>query len=727
MPSNININLAGKDNLSPALKNASVRLAELRTEIDRIRAKGNLNLTVADTKNLDRLTNQANRLEKALGGVTTQTASTSAGFAALGKALPYAALASFAVGAGKALWSLEQMREESDQIQARFVGFTGSVQNASNALDAMDSALGNALSRDQKMSAATQLLGLGIANTAQEAATLTNQALIMGMSIETLTQALETGRVNGLVQYGISVSDVKTRTEELQKADASLSDTEARSLAIKEQLAAKSDAIAAAGGRAATATQEMKNAFDTLKDSAADFVNLETGINVTTESMTRLAAVLSGIKAGKDISILEPGSEGQLNAITERLAYLRDLADRPGVFKFIADDARRQIAELEADLVRLTPANEAAGASAGLAAVRMVDAAIQVQGAVGGMGEAIDASGEHWKKFEALGVAAANRVKSEMLIARAASMGIAEPTTPAPAKSRWGLYAEWGKSRVDSGAGDLVNDWQARMTKANKDIAGTAASDYASAMKNAASEVQSDIENALSGAQSASKGLFDFGKGAGDLFAPGSNGSFEAIFRAQSIAVHGTGGANEQMWAQMYGLTQESAKKIVTDFQAGLFSADVQKLINVDQLVGQIQGEQAAADSSAAFAKLIAGKLGVKDAGALVASQTYQAIAGGVDADPAQQTAAAQKVLDAYLANVESVVTGKDYAGRMIAFGQTTWVYYEQGLLEGASTSAVFAQAVYAAIYAFMAAQPGAKSNNSGVVATATATGVSIP
>ena len=275
MASNININLEGKDNLSPALKNASVRLAELRSEIDKIRAKGDLNLTVADTKNLTRLTSEANRLEKALGGVTTQTASTSAGFAALGKALPYAAIASFAVGVGKALYSLEQMREESDQLQARFVGFTGGIQNASNALAAMDSALGNALSRDQKMAAATQLLGLGIANTAQEAATLTNQALIMGISIEELTQALETGRVNGLVQYGISVSDVKTRVEELQKADASLSDTEARSIAIKEQLAAKSDAIAAAGGRAATATQEMKNAFDTLKDSVADLVNIE--------------------------------------------------------------------------------------------------------------------------------------------------------------------------------------------------------------------------------------------------------------------------------------------------------------------------------------------------------------------------------------------------------------------------------------------------------------------
>ena len=124
---------------------------------------------------------------------------------------------------------------------------------------------------------------------------------------------------------------------------------------------------------------------------------------------------------------------------------------------------------------------------------------------------------------------------------------------------------------------------------------------------------------------------------------------------------------------------------------------------------------------------MIAGKLGVKDAGALVASQTYQAIAGGVDADPAQQAAAAQRVLDAYLTNVESVVTGKDYAGRMIAFGQTTWVYYEQGLLEGASSVAVFTQAVNAAIYAFMAAQPGAKSNNGGVVATAAATGVKLP
>jgi hypothetical protein len=120
---------------------------------------------------------------------------------------------------------------------------------------------------------------------------------------------------------------------------------------------------------------------------------------------------------------------------------------------------------------------------------------------------------------------------------------------------------------------------------------------------------------------------------------------------------------------------------------------------------------------------MIANKLGVKDAGALVASKTFQAIAGGVDADPTQQTNAAKKVLDSYASNVQTIVSGKDYAGRMIGFGTTTWGYYEQGLLEGAGKSQVFIAAMNAAIAAYLAAHGIGATGGTGVIGNLNAGG----
>jgi len=260
-------------------------------------------------------------------------------------------------------------------------------------------------------------------------------------------------------------------------------------------------------------------------------------------------------------------------------------------------------------------------------------------------------------------------------------------------------------------------------TEANAEIAD----DYVRSMKSAVSTVASEIESAFSAAQSASKGLFDFTGGAGDLFAPGSNGPFEAIYRAQAVAVGGIETDQERQWAEMYGLTPESAARIVADFQRGLFTPEVQGLINVDQLVGQIQSEQAAAESKTAFANMIAGKLGVKDAGALVASQTFQAISGGIDQDPGMQKDAALAVLNAFSANVSAVVNDDKYGQMMASYGTITWGLYERGLLTGAETSTVFQQAVVAAVTAFLMAGGGGKKDSNTVTGAVGSAGGALP
>jgi len=412
------------------------------------------------------------------------------------------------------------------------------------------------------------------------------------------------------------------------------------------------------------------------------------------------AAIQSG---SADAGIQLTGLNAQLKLAKDELAQLEaqpiDPSDEFGTAAARTAELRGRIDDLYDALAKLTPANEAAAASSGVAAVRMVDNFSQATNAAYDLADAVGA------------VAAASGVD---WTAKAYSVAM---------KRRYeGITgAESATQEETARAYGLLRSRQTRLnleTEANAEIAD----DYVRSMRSAVSTVASEVESAFSAAQSASKGLFDFTGGAADMFKPGSNGPFEAIYRAQAVAVGGIETDQERQWAEMYGLTPESAARIVADFQRGLFSPEVQGLINVDQLVGQIQSEQAASESKTAFANMIAGKLGVADAGALVASQTFQAIAGGIDADPTQQQDAAQRVLDAYLNNVGGVVNGKDYAERMVAYGGVSWEYYENGLLEGAKASTVFARAVDAAIGAWMARQAAPKSQ--GVVGAAAAMGV---
>jgi hypothetical protein len=751
----VSVDLSGKDNLSPALKSASARLVELRSEIEQLRAKGKIDITVADTRNLAKLTNEAARLEKQLDSVGSTGVkganSLKSAFAGLDKVLGQIGLGGFAgaltgagfaaatVQVGKMAVELGNLGQQVQQQRDYFEVWSGGVAAATTNLEAMRRAVGGALTESEMMAGANRLLSMGLADNSNELETMSRMAVMLGGSTRTAAESIEefslllaNQSILRLDTFGISGAKVRERIEELMAADKNLTREQAFLNAVMEEGTRKVDALEAAGVKATTATQDLGTAFRGLKEAIGEVLaqpieGVETGV------ATFFANLTAAIQAGSaDAGIQLTGLNAQLRLAQAELATLEaqplDPGDEFGTAAARMAELRSRINDLYDALVKLTPANEAVAASSGVAAVRMVDSAREVQGAVGDVNAELSGSSAYWDAWAGFAETAAQRASNAAWAARSAMGQVAQAATTTgtftePSKTRWGLFTDFAKKQVSSSdAGDLVRQWQERMEKANKDIAGRAGTDYASAMKEAARQVQSDVEGALSGAISASKGLFDFTKGAGDLFAPGSNGPFEAIFRAQSIAVHGTGGANEQKWAQMYGLTQESAKKIVADFQKGLFTQDVQGLINVDQLVGQIQSEQAAGESKTAFANMIAGKLGVKDAGALVASQTFQAISGGVDADPTQQAGAAQKVLDAYLNNVNAVVTGKDYAGRMIGFGTTSWVYYETGLLEGAKSSAVFASAVDAAIGAWMARQAAPKQQ--GVVGASNAMGV---
>jgi hypothetical protein len=647
-----------------------------------------------------------------LGGLQGAAGGAGGALATLGKALPWLALAKFAEEAVSAVIALGQIGEESAQIEARFVGFTGGVQQADAAFRAMDDTLGNALTGNEKMQAATLLLGLGIAKTAQEAADLTKQALLMGISIQTLTQALETGRANGLVQYGFSLRDVAARAEVLMRANENLTLAEAKSLAIREQMVVKSDAIAAADGKMVTATDAMTKATDTLKDSLGDLVRKPyvAVVEVITKGIDKLDATVN--------SFSDPKAIDERNYAQAFTAYEKTVKRRMALEEQLArvmdggSDMGVRLAEADLEVAR---ANEAVALAAYKAAQGIQDINLylehtpEVSDAVSRA--LLDTAGAYDEVARAAG-RARSATANEHFGLMTGESGLA-PAEPIKGSKAWGEQ-ETTRLRMDA-----LRDIIAAQKTGNKVVAKDAASSWESAMNEAANRVQGK----LSGAVSASLGLGALG--GGDAFAPGSNGPFEAIFRAQSIAVHGTGGANEAMWAQQYGLTQESAKKIVTDFQSGLYSADVIKLIDVDALVGKIQGEQAAEESSKKFADFIAGKLGVKDAGALVASKTFQSIGGGVDADPTAQNDAAGKVVKAYSDSVTVELKKQPVISTLMGFGNTLWAHTETGMLDAASKSGVFQAAVAAAIAAYLASR--APSGANAVVNAGKAGGGALP
>jgi hypothetical protein len=702
---------------------AKGRIADLDKQIAALKAKAaSGKLTVGDTSELRKAQGELHNLQDALDDVGDAAGKAKSPLEQIGdlvggkltKMFAVTAIAGAVVQVGKLATELGNLGQEVQQQRAYFNVWSGGVTNATANLAAMREAIGGVMTDSEAMTGANKLLSMGLAKNADELAKLSKMAVMLGgstrsaaESIDEFSLLLANQSILRLDTFGISGATVRARIEELMATTAGLTREQAFLNAVMEEGTRKVSALEAAGVSATTATQDLDTAFRGLKEAvgvglAGPIAEAQSNL---AETLNQLATLVRGTNILNDVLTLDPGSEAQLVAITQRLEYLRDLVERSAsgenIYRFNAENALREIAELEAKLVALTPVNETVAASAGVAAVRMADSINDVEGAVDDLHSTLGET-THWDKFVALGQAAANKVKSEMLIARAASMGIDVSTdgAPEPSKTQWGLYTDYarkvaGASQSQSEIDQLIQDWKEKVGRANTDTAD----DFARKYQAAIDDLTGDVKSKLGGAIQDSIGLKDM---AGDPFAPGANGPFEAIFRAQAVAVGGIENADEQRWAEMYGLTPESAAKIVSDFQKGLFTADVQKLIDVNALVGQIQGEQAAAESTAAFANMIAGKLGVTDAGALVASQTFQAIAGGVQADDTQQANAAKAVLEAYATNVQAVVKSDEYSGRMIGFGTSTWVYYEQGLLKGAQGSSVFEQAVGAAVAAWL-------------------------
>jgi hypothetical protein len=622
-----------------------------------------------------------------LGGLDSTAKSLAGGLSGIGSMIGVAGLATAAMQIGRMTVELGNLGQEVQQQRAYFNVWSGGVENATANLAAMREAIGGVMTDSEAMTGANKLLSMGLAKNADELANLSKMAVMLGGSTRSASESinefsllLANQSVLRLDTFGISGAKVRARIEELMAADAGLSREQAFLNAVMEEGTVKVNALEAAGVKATTGAQDLATAWRGLREAIGE--GLAPALAESQAGLARFMSELSAsIQAGSsDAQIALGGLRSELQFAQADLAALEaqplDPNDEFGTAAAQSIILRARIADLEAQIISL------GGAS--------VDMGEKLRGAVAAAAAAAGAAATYQETYFKV------QAPSDFLVNQYEGRTAAETAA----------QEEYGRAMA------LMRTLQYRKDEelqANLKIADDYYNQMAKATDKLTDKLVSDINSKLSGAISASISLSDMT--GGDIFAPGSNGPFEAIYRAQAVAVGGIENADEQRWAEMYGLTPETAAKIVADFQKGLFTADVQKLIDVNALVGQIQGEQAAAESTAAFANMIAGKLGVTDAGALVASRTFQAIAGGVQADDTQQANAAKAVLEAYATNVQAVVKSEDYAGRMIGFGKSTWVYYEQGLLDGAKVSGVFNEAIGAAVIAFLISRGYGASN----------------
>jgi hypothetical protein len=349
-----------------SVKSAAARIAELTTQLEQLRTKGAAGpLDVADVNAYRGATSELGSIKGVLAEISGEATKVAPAFAPLaqagGKAGALQAalsqlnltggatsevmsalglnVARFAgpaglglavAGAAKLAFELGVMGMESTQVEARFTAFAGGAARAQGYLAGMDTALGNALTQDQKMGAVSRITSLELAKTGDAAANVAKAAVILGDAhtsatarIEQFTQMLVSGQTRGLAAYGISMQEVKQRAEELRYANEGLSSSEATAAAIMEVANRKVKDVIAAGGGASTAIEDFRNAWEDLKDATGSKIQpvVEPIIKTATTVVQGATHVTNGPTAEELAQNSVARATDSVTLANERLAY----------------------------------------------------------------------------------------------------------------------------------------------------------------------------------------------------------------------------------------------------------------------------------------------------------------------------------------------------------------------------------------------------------------------
>jgi len=642
-----------------------------------------------------------------------------------------AAIGAAVVGVGKLAFALSDMREQSEMVEARFRAQVGGAAAATEAFDEMNRALGDALDRDEKMIAAGQIMGLGLADNAKDVAELAKQAAYLGdktqsvsSRIESLTQVLVTGRTMGLREFGISTAEVNQRVDELKVAQSGLSDIEAKQIAIKEALTQRLADYIAEGGKAATTTQELNSAWRTLKDTAADRVNLEAVVTIITK-ITKGATVAIGPE-GQTEREYERAFQNYALAVRDVEVAQRQLGQSATTWAKENAQANLEAAQaVEAEALaalQASQANQDAALNAGKysheldamsgSILGVTDAIFAMNDAASGQevityktpipetfGEELERSIkalESWKQrmmelegAQAIGVKVnpdqvleAQRAITELgdriselrgmspiEIKAKADIGIAyTPQGPTAETDFWtfqqeGRIAEANRNRQRDASNEAAR------------IQRQAADDFQRKVEAAADKLKQGVADALRETQTNVAGLapeLEPGAPGYELarllkegpFAPGAGGPTEQIYRVEAVAF----GGNQNEWAQQLGINQEQAQAIIAQVGAGNWAApEVQPFVDWNRLAQMVQEGGAGAEAAQTI---------LEAAGKLEKVIPQEIIAGQAAGEPAVQT------INVTVSAGAVTVTGTDATGMGELVGRTI-----AGALEALTTA----------------------------------------
>jgi len=706
----VNLNLRARDEASGAFRSASSRLAELRTQIEELRGKGQLNLTIGDTRNISRMTAEANRLERALGGLGTSGAQAAtslqgslgqlggllsgAGLGGLTGLLGGAGIGAAAIQIGKTALELGNLGAQSITTKASFDAVMASVGASPALLNALQTAAGGTI---------TDLRLMQLANTALAG----SSAELGGAFASALPQLIEAARAANQLNPALGDTEFlfSSLVTGIKRGSPMLIDNTGITLKLGEanekyaaSLGKSADALTEEEKKLALLSATLDGADRLVQQAGGNLDNLTAGAQRATTAWGNFRAAV-GEKLAPDVSAALAGLAGFLDTLTNIVSGKQAQIEAKYVVDLDLSNANQQLAEAEEGLRRATKEGTYLSGTAAdwqnevdKARVAVVEAEIAVQrlnGTLGGTGFEVwgdagvtaalrvrDAALDAWAAMQQLDFAAATAQATSGERTRSHPLLVSEIMETQTPRQRWAAEAEKAKAAAEEAA--------AALERANT----AAARDYAQKMATAAREAASEIARYLSEGQNFSIGLGDL-RG-GNPNAPGKNGAFEDIYRLQAWLNDGSWGDVGQKLA---GGDKEKARKIVQDFQNGIFSPDVIASINVDDLAKQAQMMSLADKTQSAFVQALSDKSG--------ASADIVGTLLGTKADKNGQSAAqtaATNAMNAMATNLGTAVNAKDFKSAVAKHGETTWAQYEGGFVGAARNSKALAGAIDAMV-----------------------------
>lgn len=190
------------------------------------------------------------------------------------------ALANMALEAAKGIPELFSMGIEIGRAETALIAYTGSSAQAELATQKMIEASDDTLTSFEAQQNASKLFAMGLANTGDEAAKLTDIALTLGASMgkgpteafEQFSLLLANQSIPRLDTFGISAAFVRGRIDELTNGAEGMTRETAFMTAVMEDAEGKLGDLDAAGFTAGTSVDRLARKFRQAKEDAASFL-----------------------------------------------------------------------------------------------------------------------------------------------------------------------------------------------------------------------------------------------------------------------------------------------------------------------------------------------------------------------------------------------------------------------------------------------------------------------